>query len=290
MEQTTTHRQRSIRRWIRRLWVIGLACVVAYTLVPVLILRFGFDTFVLHPSGMETTHEDWRHVVLSDDGRGVAIRRYGEANHGKCVVFFPGQHGGMARYERDLLPQLHVEGYSLYAMSYPGQDGAPGRGSLDHLEGDLDRAFAFLGASHLCRADRSVFVGRSLGASLAILEAWKLRPKGVLVEGVSPDLATTVRAWMKRHTLTWAWQWLPVASLLPVKGDLQPLINAWDRTIPMIVFQGTADEVTPFESARALLIHRPGITFNAVVDGKHENAFRVAKPDYRAALIHLAGF
>ena len=278
-----------IKRHALRLWVIGLACVVAYTLVPVLILRFGFDTFVLNPSGMETTHEDWRHIVLSDEGRGVAIRRYGEAHHGKCVVFLPGQHGGMARYERDLLPQLHVEGYSLYAMSYPGQDGAPGRGSLERLEGDLDRAFAFLASSHLCRADRSVFVGRSLGASLAIFEAWKLRPKGVLVEGVSPDLATTVRAWMKRHTLTWAWQWLPVASLLPVEGDLRPLINTWDRTVPMIVFQGTADEVTPFTSAGVFMTHRQGITFEAVPEGLHEDTFRRAGSAYRAALMHLAG-
>lgn len=57
----------------------------------------------------------------------------------------------------------------------------------------------------------------------------------------------------------------------------------------MIVFQGTADEVTPFTSAGVFMTHRQGITFEAVPEGLHEDTFRRAGPAYRAALMHLAG-
>jgi alpha-beta hydrolase superfamily lysophospholipase len=217
----------------------------------------------------------------------VAIRRYGEASDGQCVIFFPGQHGGIAKYEHSLLPMLRMTGYSLYTLSYPGQDGAPGRAYLSKLPGDLDRALRFLVDGRLCGMGSSLFVGRSFGASVTVLEAAKLHPKGVLIEGVSPDLATAIRAWMRRHIVTWPWQWLPISTLVPAVGDLEPILADWQGT-PMIVFQGTADNVTPFPTAKALMINRPGVRFEAVPGGDHENTFYMAAPAYRAALVDLS--
>jgi pimeloyl-ACP methyl ester carboxylesterase len=134
----------------------------------------------------------------------------------------------------------------------------------------------------------SLFVGRSFGASVSILEAAKLHPKGVLIEGVSPDLATAIGAWMRRHILTWAWQWLPIKALVPATGDLEPVLADW-RGTPMTVFQGTADNVTPFDTAKALMINRPGVRFEAVPGGDHENTFLMAAPAFRAALVDLSG-
>jgi alpha-beta hydrolase superfamily lysophospholipase len=280
------------RQWIKqhrlRVLGLGLACLIVYAAVPVLILAFGLDGLVLSPSEPEATHEARQYIVASDEGRGIAIRRYGEAHDGQCVIFFPGQHGGMARYEHDLLPMLRVENYSLYTLSYPGQDGAPGSASLSQLDEDVDRALRFLADARLCSMRSSLFVGRSFGASVAVLEAAEFHPKGVLVEGVSPDLATAIRAWMRRHVMTWPWQWLPIGALVPAPGDLKPVVADWKGT-PMIVFQGTADDVTPFHAARTLMLNRPGVRFEAVPGGDHENTFLMAAPAYRAALVELSG-
>jgi hypothetical protein len=267
---------------------MGLACVVSYFLTPVLILVFLLDRWALSPSRAEATHEQWRHVVATNEGRGVALRRYSNGLEGKCVIFFPGQHGGMARYERDLLPLIRVDGIALYTISYPGQDGAPGRGSLNHLSQDVELTLRFLADDGLCTMGQSLFVGRSLGASIAVLEAAKFRPKGVLVEGVSPNLATAIRAWMRRHIATWAWQSLPIRVLVPMTGDLEPAVSRWQGP-PMIVFQGNDDKVAPFDAAKALMFNRPGVRFEAVPSGNHEDTFLIAGPAYRAALLDLSG-
>lgn len=281
----------TVRWWIKQhrlglLW-FGLACLIAYATVPALILVFGVDRWVLSRSDPEATHEEWRHVVTSEEGRGVAVRRYADAHGSKCVIFFPGQHGGIARYEHDLLPMLRIDGYSLYTLSYPGQDGAPGRATLSNLPGDVDRALSFLADGQLCNMSSSLFVGRSFGASVAILEAAKLHPRGLLVEGVSPDLSTAIRARMRRHVVTWAWQWLPIGALAPAVGDLKPVLADWQGT-PMVAFQGTADNVTPFQAASALMVNRPGVRLEAVSGGGHENTYLVAAPAYRAALVELS--
>ncbi|WP_213949468.1 alpha/beta hydrolase [Luteibacter sp. dw_328] len=280
----------TVRHWAKqhrlRLAWIGFACLVAYFLTPVLILVFMLDQWVLSPSRSEATHEQWRHVVTTNQGRGVALRRYSNGLDGKCAIFFPGQHGGMARYERDLLPLIRVDGVALYTISYPGQDGAPGQGSLKHLSEDVERTLRFLADDGLCTMAQSLFVGRSLGASIAVVEAAKLRPKGVLVEGVSPDLATAIRAWMRRHIATWAWQSLPIRALVPMAGELEPAVSRWQGP-PMIVFQGTDDKVAPFDAANAIMLNRPGVRFEAVPGGNHEDTFLIAGPAYRAALLDL---
>lgn len=278
-----------IRRHRRGLFRFALVSIAVYVAVPVLILSLGLDRVVLGHSHAAATHEQRLSIVMTQNGRGLAVRRYGEGRDGRCVVFFPGQHGGMARYEHDLLPMLRMSGYAVYAISYPGQDGAPGRATLDDLPGDVGQVLGVLVHDRSCDMRRSIFVGRSFGASVAIMEAARFRPKGILVEGLAPDLATAIRAWMRRHAISWLWQWLPVKTLVPGSGDLKPVLDGAWSGMPMVVFQGTEDDVTPFEDAQALMAGRVGVKFIPVPGGLHENTFLVAGPAYRGVLVGLAG-
>jgi hypothetical protein len=81
----------------------------------------------------------------------MLIREYGTGRLG-CVVFFPGQHGGAATYERSLFPLLMAQGVRVFAASYPGQDGAPGRASIAEVNILASKAVAlnrpgFIGGS-----------------------------------------------------------------------------------------------------------------------------------------------
>jgi hypothetical protein len=62
-------------------------------------------------------------VSLAAD-RSIRIRQYGSSQLRHCVIFFPGQHGGISTYERNLFPTIKQLGITVYALSYPGQDGA----------------------------------------------------------------------------------------------------------------------------------------------------------------------
>lgn len=43
-----------------------------------------------------------------------------------------------------------------------------------------------------------------------------------------------------------------------------------------------------FQAASALMVNRPGVRFEAVSGGGHENTYLVAAPAYRAALVELS--
>lgn len=104
------------------------------------------------------------HRVPGRHGNALLVRQYGEPKVG-CVVFFPGQHGGVARYQKDMFPAYAANGLAVFAVSYPGQDEAPGRAKLDEIQFLSNKALDFVGEA--CPLSRTVLVGRSLGSMVA---------------------------------------------------------------------------------------------------------------------------
>jgi alpha-beta hydrolase superfamily lysophospholipase len=262
--------------------IAALALLVLYFLLPALLLRFAIDQLTFTAQTNDATHEDQRYEVKVGVSRSVVVRRYGSAK-AACVIFFPGQHGGMDTYERTLFPQIEGTGAVVYAVSYPGQDGAAGSSRLRWLNDDVAAAIDFVKRGTPCNPAQSVFVGRSLGATVALAEAVRFSPRGVLLDGVSPDLAGVVHAWFERHPLAIGWRLLPVRWWLADDYALADMVAKLPAT-PVVIFQGTADRVTPFERTRIWASANPAIRFIPVRGASHENTYMLGRACYLQSL------
>ncbi len=192
----------------------------------------------------------------------------------------------MSIYEETLFPSVQKLGIAVYALSYPGQDGAEGRSNAATLLEDVDAALATIQDETSCQPTDSVFIGRSLGATVAVHAAQRTRPKGLLLDGVAPSLTVAVKAEMRRHAATRPWAFLPVRSLVGNDFELLPLLQAL-RPIPVVIFQGTEDHVTPFAEIQTAVAGHDNVRFYAVPAGTHNHVYLTVMPEYLKALSEL---
>jgi alpha-beta hydrolase superfamily lysophospholipase len=258
--------------------------LAVYFATPVLLLRFALDRLVFLQVNGGATHEDRLMDIPVSEDRSVRIRQYGSSTH--CVIFFPGQHGDISTYERTLFPSLKKLGVTVYALSYPGQDGAQGRAGRATLIQDVTVAIAAISRETTCQPENAVFVGRSLGANLAIFTAHRVRPKGILVDGVAPTLTVAIRAAINRHIVLWPWNILPLRALVQDDFPLVPVVRSL-RSVPIVIFQGTSDQVTPFIEAQTALAHEDNVRFFAVNGATHSNAYLLLQHEYTKQLAGL---
>jgi hypothetical protein len=269
---------------IKRASIIGLLLVVCtYYLAAIYILRFSLDEFVLPPTDDNDIKLPPPYLLVSNSGNELLIRRYGNTKN-RCVIFFPGQHGGIARYQSDLFPSLVRHGISVFAVSYPGQDGAKGHGRLSELPGLIETGLTRL--ESVCDARESVFIGRSLGSMVAVDQAVHWRPRGVVVDGISPSLADAIYTYMENH-----WYLRP-ACVLPIQKILRRhyvLGDALDElgSTKVIVFQGSSDVRTPLSLAKRAVAGRDNVRFVKVAGAAHSNSYLKAFSQYIGSVITL---
>lgn len=267
----------------RIIWVI--ACIAAaYFAVPVILLRFSLDRFLFPEVNGGATHEDRLIDVPVAADRSILIRQYGNAR--ACVIFFPGQHGGISTYERTLFPAFRQAGAAVYALSYPGQDGAQGHNHRGTILKDVAVAIAAISREGSCYPDNAVFAGRSQGATVAVYAAQAIRPKGLLLDGVGLTLTDAIRAAMQRHTLMRPWIVLPLRRLVGANFPIIPIIRSL-RPIPVVIFQGTNDQVTPFGEVQAGLARENNVKFFAVNGAGHDDAYLRSQSEYTKQLVDL---
>lgn len=268
------------------LWVSGAAFVVLYFAVPAALLRWGLDRVIFRAQSNDRTHEDQRFDVAVSPGATVVVRRYGGAGQA-CAFFFPGQHGGIGTYEGTLFPLVRAAGADVYAISYPGQDGAKGHAHVASLFDQVALAVSQVGKATHCGMRRSVFVGRSLGATVALAEAVKFKPRGVLVDSLGADLSGVIRTWISRHPMLVGWQMLPVRGLLGQRDYPAASLLEQVPSVPVSVFQGMADTVTPYVLARNATQGHSNVIFTTVVGGTHQDTYRLAGDAYAGSLRSL---
>jgi alpha-beta hydrolase superfamily lysophospholipase len=256
-----------------------LAVAVLYVAFIAGILRFGIDRLAIPASASAYVTPDALTRVAGSSGNEVLIRRYGKPDLG-CVVFFPGQHGNAPRYDLRLFRTFTAEGIAVFALSYPGQDGAHGRASLAEVARLSRRAIEPVVAQ--CQPQRTVFDGRSLGAMLAAYASRNLPIAGVILEGAAPSLHDAVERQMRAHWYTAPLAKLAASGILPHDYSLAEALASEPKT-PVILLQGTKDDETPIEALQtdgtlprnARLIPVPG--------GTHSNAYLI-EPQAHARL------
>jgi hypothetical protein len=263
--------------------ITAIFAIAAYFIVPAALLKWKLNALIFSNQRDDITHEVQRYEFPVDQYTSLVVRRYG-SDSASCIYFFPGQHGGVATYENTLFPSLLSMGVKLYVISYPGQDGAKGQSNLSTLKHQIDSTVERVAQTSGCSMHDSLFLGRSFGATVALLEAEKFRPRGVIVDGLGANLAVVVRAFLARHLFLSPWQILPIERILGVYNyPVGPLLDRLDATA-ITVFQGTADEVTPFDAAQQVTSGHLNVTFNAVPSGHHDDSYLLAKQEYLKAI------
>ena len=272
----------------RPLYVIAfalLALAVLYFGGAALLLRLDLDAILFPrtrapvPVVARDLVEDFR--VPGNDGEALVVRRFGSGAAG-CVLWFPAGHGGVERNARELFEDVTRAGLVVYAVAWPGQDGAPGRVRWEPLHALAARAAT--GVIARCGAPRTVIAGEGIGGLVAALATSTLmqRPAGLVLETVSPTFAAAVRAHLREHASTRALALLPLEQLLPHDEVLADAIGA---DLHAVAFQGTADAQAPVAELRpgaAPQGERPAVI--AVQEGTHADTRARAK----AAMIATA--
>jgi pimeloyl-ACP methyl ester carboxylesterase len=255
-------------------------CLVAL----VLIIRFRTDQLLFPPvpGTSAAAIEDSIGAGHGSTSR-MLLRGYG-ANRAGCIVFFPGQHGGIANYEKTFFPSLVSQGIKVFAASYAGQDGAPGRSDVARVNAQASEAVRFV--SNQCGADHTVVVGRSLGTMVAAYSLRSAHPAGLVLVSAAPSLSAAFFAQLDAHWYTRPLRVLPAGVLVRRDFSLTGALGS-RGSIPLVIFQGTRDVQTPLELLGVPGAIPDGTRIVAVPGGTHADTYLMANRSIVAAIKRL---
>ncbi|MEO5831402.1 MAG: alpha/beta fold hydrolase [Rhodanobacter sp.] len=269
---------------IRTLLLTTAAFVLLYFVAGACFLHFALDSRVMPRVALSADTTAPLFLRISgDDGNAMLVRRYGTPTVG-CVLFFPGQHGNIVSYTKNLFPAFAAQGMAVLAVAYPGQNGAPGTPRLHDLVALAARAVA--SAQARCPNHRVVVYGRSLGSMVAAYAAATSRPTGLILESAAPSVSAAIRLRLKRRWYLAPLSLLPVSRLLAHDYSLAEALARMPG-VPAVVFQGAADSETPLSDLRAAGV--PGnLRLVVVSGGEHSTTDLLARePIIQTALSML---
>ncbi|MGA8587227.1 MAG: alpha/beta hydrolase [Roseiarcus sp.] len=249
-----------------------------------LFLRFGLDALLLHPAPLRGTRETALLKVHAAPDGYCLVRRYGRDLGVRTIIFFPGQRGNIPRYEEDLFRPLEAKGCTVYAVSYPGQDGSTGSPRLSMLEPTIVAILAAIESDAGRPTSDMVFVGHSLGASVAVLAARRCGSSRIVADGLSPSLVHAVRAHLAQNWLSAPLALLPIRSLLPAAFDLGPALRQMQDT-PVLIFQGSNDRRTSLSDALAMARGCANVIVHRVDGAGHDDVIGLISDRYVEAIV-----
>jgi len=122
-------------------FILAVAAVlfIYYVLIAGL-LHCSLDRFLfLHNTPEQTTELALEHIT-DRNGNEIIVRYYGKGKKGS-VIFFPGQHGGIRKYENICLPHLILKALSWLQFPILAKMGQEGMATLKMFRGLFSRHF-----------------------------------------------------------------------------------------------------------------------------------------------------
>jgi pimeloyl-ACP methyl ester carboxylesterase len=181
-----------------------------------------------------------------------------EADRGWAVLVLPG-NGGNRADRAGLADLLSREGFSVLLVDYRGYGGNPGDPSEEGLAHDADAAASWL-EEHGFDADRTIYLGESLGGGVAAALASRRPPAGLVLRSPFTSLAD-----VGAHH----YPWLPVRLLLRDRFPVLELVR--ELEVPVVVVRGTADEIVPPSMSARVAAAAPGLVEEQVLAGAAHN-------------------
>ncbi len=262
-----------------------LIAVLFYYFVGAVAIRYFIDDLVFIGAPEQETNESIR--LFSRVGKTeTLIRGYGLNNSKKCVIFFPGRTGGIPRYEKALFESVIGRGIPLYALSYPGYEGAKGKSSFSNIIETTSSAVSLIAIKQHCNISESVFVGRSLGASIALETAAIYSPKGLILDSVGISLDSVIKDTLSKKRVFYLLSFLPIQNLLLFNQDL---VSSIKKAQPsrVYIYQGELDEMAPYHALIKVLKGLPNTKIVEVPHATHKNAFKMAGNQYFENIVYL---
>jgi pimeloyl-ACP methyl ester carboxylesterase len=185
-------------------------------------------------------------------------------------------------YEQAVVPQLLRRDLRVYLIAYPGQFGSDSAAPLGELRSLAGAAIEQVARE--CSSPKLVIVGRSLGSMIAAYAAQRGHAAGLVLESTSPRFSTFLRTNLRARWYLWPLVLLPVQRLLKEDYSLNAALTGIHR--PVVIFQGTKDELTPI-SDLATESFPQNVKVISVENATHSNTFSLALPQYVATILDM---
>lgn len=169
------------------------------------------------------------------------------------LLYFHGNAGNLSD-RADRFEQVTASGFGLLAMSYRGYGGSEGTPSEAALFEDALSAFDWLSA----RTRSIVLYGESLGTGVATYAASEREAAALVLEAPFTAIVDIAAE---------TYPWVPVGYLMWDQFRSRDLIGELQE--PLLVIQGTEDEVVPTEQGKRLFALASEPKELVVIQGGH---------------------
>jgi len=260
---------------MQRFLIFILLFISAYFSIGAYLLHEKMPTLLFPPFALiDKTHELSKYELSDSANNGLIIREYGKLNK-NCLIFFPGQHGGVERYEEEIFTSFQKNNFTVFAISYSGQDGA--KGYVDNISSLVELINkAMIKISTKCPASKTIAYGRSMGATVAAYAMVDQKISGLILESVAPSLSLAVKNHLRSKWSLAPLSLLPISKLLPSEYKLSDLLSLLKET-PVAIFQGTHDTKTPLLQLENAWNYNANVSLHIVENSLHSNTHIKAK-------------
>lgn len=179
--------------------------------------------------------------VMLETPKGLKLYSwYVPAKPNKPVLLFFHGNGGNVSYRIDKFLQLSEQGYGVFMLGYRGFGGSDGSPSEKVFIFDARLAYDYLIGQGV-KADDIIIYGESIGSSVAVQLATKVKSAAVILEAPMFSVLSIAES---------LYPFVPVRYFLRDKFETDQYIKFINA--PLLIVHGSDDEIIPLASGRRL--------------------------------------
>ncbi len=197
------------------------------------------------------------------------------ADRDLAVLYAPG-NGGNRAGRVGIAEELAARGFAVLLLDYRGYGGNPGSPSEEGLAADAEAAVQTL-AEQGFLADRTIYLGESLGSGVVARLQASHPPAGIVLRSPYPELAAVG----SHH-----YPFLPVQLLLRDRFPVTEHMSV--SPVPVTVIRGTADSVVPTGLSAEVADSAGNLVEEVVLEGVDHNDPEMFGPLVADAVARLA--
>jgi hypothetical protein len=101
---------------MQRFFIFFLLSLSAYFFIGAYLLHEKMPNLLFpNITLINKTHEVSTYEFSDSENNGLIIREYGQSNI-NCLIFFPGQHGGVERYEQEIFTSFQKNNFKVFSI------------------------------------------------------------------------------------------------------------------------------------------------------------------------------